>query len=352
MFLRGRIASSDGTQVPHDALVERICNGLVRQQVYVAPGGDFNMQMGPHTDTIVDASADPGRSSAMWPGQQGAANKELDMGIPRHELTNCELRASVSGFHSDNISLASLMPTSGTIDVGAIVVQRTAAVKGTILSAMPYKAPPNAQKAYEKGMETEENGKLAEAQKHFEKALEIYPRYASAWYQLGTVLEKEKQKDLAREAYAKAIASEPRYLAPYRSLASMAYEAADWNGLLSLSSYILERDPPSRAISKEYVLDLDEANPAEIYFYNAIANFKLNHIENAEKSALQAEHVDLPTRFPQLHLLLAEISARRKDYAAAISELRAYLELVPHGQSNDHVRAQLAKLEQLQRVSP
>src|ERR1700739_1884182 len=40
MFLRGRVATQDGTVVPHDVLVERICNNRVRQQVYVSPHGD------------------------------------------------------------------------------------------------------------------------------------------------------------------------------------------------------------------------------------------------------------------------------------------------------------------------
>src|SRR5215475_15047032 len=35
-FLRGRVATSDGTKLPHDALVERLCNNSVRQQVYTS----------------------------------------------------------------------------------------------------------------------------------------------------------------------------------------------------------------------------------------------------------------------------------------------------------------------------
>ncbi|HUI52501.1 MAG TPA: tetratricopeptide repeat protein [Terriglobales bacterium] len=348
MFLSGRVASNDGAPVPSDALVERVCNGRVRQQVYVSPGGDFTMQMGTQA-TLVDASGDTGTD---WPSQQGVANRDLNMGIPRSDLTNCELRASVAGFHSDAVSLVDRIPTSGMIDVGAILVQRAAPVKGATLSATPYKAPPPARKAYERGADAEKKDKLAEAEKYFAKAVEIYPRYASAWYQLGTVFEKENQKDSARDAYAKAMAIEPRFLAPYRSLASLACAAGDWPEVLRLTDYILEHDPLSRTNAKEYVLDLDEANPAEIYFYNALANFKLGKTEEAEKSARRAEHVDLRSQIPQLHLLLAEISSRKKDYAAAISELEAYLELAPHAENREQVRGQLAKLEQLQRVSP
>jgi len=46
MFLRGRVATDDGTPVPHDALVERVCNATVRQQVYASAHGDFSMELG------------------------------------------------------------------------------------------------------------------------------------------------------------------------------------------------------------------------------------------------------------------------------------------------------------------
>jgi regulator of sirC expression with transglutaminase-like and TPR domain len=55
----------------------------------------------------------------------------------------------------------------------------------------------------------------------------------------------------------------------------------------------------------------------------------------------------VPTRFPQLHLLLAEIFARKNDYAIAISELQTYLELVPHAKDADLLRERLANLEKL-----
>src|SRR4029077_10698696 len=86
---------------------------------------------------------------------------------------------------------------------------------------------------------------------------------------------------------------------------------------------------------------------ADAYFYDAVANYKLNKIEDAEKSGLKAEHLDLRPRFPQLRLLLAEIFARKKNYATAISEIKLYLELAPHAKNEEQVREWLAKLEKL-----
>jgi tetratricopeptide (TPR) repeat protein len=346
LFLRGRIATNDGTSLPNDTLVERVCNATVRQQVYAAPQGDFSMEMESRFDSLLDASAGPA-------SQDSVARRASTGGIPRRDLMSCELRASAAGFRSNSISLLELTPSARTIDVGAIVVERAAKIKGMTLSVTPYKAPANARKAYEKGLEAERKGKVTEAHKYFEQALEIYPKYASAWFQLGTVFEKENQKDSARAAYARATAIDTKFLPPYLSLSAMAYEAGNWTDVLQLTNHIIDHDLLNHGeVGAGYLLDLDELYPAQAYFYNAMANYRLNHIEEAEKSALKAEHVDLLTHFPQLHLLLAEIFAHKRSYARAISELKAYLDLAPHATDADQVREQLAELERLNRSAP
>ena len=337
MFLRGRVATDDGTPVPNNVMVERVCNNRVRQQVYASLRGDFNMQLGSRTDSFVDASAD------LAP-QYGTAAKDSAMGISRRELTNCELRASASGFHSRVISLVDL-DFGSNIDVGVIVVQRGTKIEGTTVSAIPYKAPKDARKAYEKGLQAEKNGKLADAHKYFETAVKLYPNSANTWFQLGAVLQKENDKDAARKAYTQATTIDGKFLPPYLSLAAMSFETGNWAEVLDLTRHILDLDPLNHVSG--YILDLDPVNYADAYFYNAMANYKLNKIEDAEKSGLKAEQVDLRTHFPQLHLLLAELFSRKGNYAMAIAQVQTYLELVPHAEDADRVREQLAKLEKL-----
>jgi hypothetical protein len=332
------VATGDGAPVPNNVMVERVCNATVRQQVYASPRGDFSMQMGSVADSILDASGER-------PSQRGVAGKASGTGIPRRELATCELRASVSGFHSSVINLMELTGSdSQIIDVGSIVVNRRAKMEGT-LSVIPYKAPKDARKAYENGLEAKKNGKLDNARKYFEKAVEVYPGFANAWFQLGTVLQKENQKDAARTAFTQATTIDTKFLPPYLALSYMAFQAEDWPQVLDLTNHIVDLDPMHHVSG--YVLDLDPFNYAEAYFFNAYANYKLNRIEDAEKSGLKAERVDLRTGFPQLHLLLAKIFARKNNYARAISEIQTYLELVPQGTNTDQVREWLAKLEKL-----
>jgi tetratricopeptide (TPR) repeat protein len=304
----------------------------VRQQVYASLIGDFSMQLGSMTDSYLDAS---GERTSQY---DEAHNKNAINGISRRELAYCELRASTSGFRSDVINLVDLNNFGSTVDVGVIVVHRGAKVEGMTLSAMPYKAPEGARRAYEKGLKDEKNGKLSNARDHFEKAVEMYPKYVSAWFQLGTVLQKEKQENAARAAFTQATTIDTKFLPPYLSLASMAFETENWNEVLNFTDHILDLDPLNRTNITGYFVDLDPVNSAEAYFYNAMANYKLNKIEEAEKSGLKAEHVDLRTRYPQLHLLLAEIFARKNNYGSAISEIQMYLELAPHAEDAEQLR--------------
>jgi tetratricopeptide (TPR) repeat protein len=340
MVLRGRVAIQDGTAVPSDMLVERVCNNRARQEVYASPQGDFSMQLGSRADSFPEA-----RGELASPN--GVASKDPVTGISRWELTKCELRASASGFHAAVISLLDLDSFGGSVDVGVIVVQRSTKIEGTTVSAIPYKAPKAARKAYEKGLKAERNGKLADAHKYLETAVEIYPSSANAWFQLGNVLQKQSQKDAARKAYTQATTIDTRFLPPFLSLASLAFETRNWTEVLNLTGHIMDLDPLNDAAVTKYILDLDALNYVDAYFYNAVANYKLNKIEDAEKSGLKAEHLDLSTRFPQLHLLLAEIFARKDDYAMAISEFQTYLDLAPQAKYADRLRERLAELKKL-----
>ena len=340
MFLQGRVATSDSSPVPNDMKVERICNNKVRQQVYASPNGGFTMQLGTITDPVLDASAEA--SSA-----RGATGNASITGIPRSELSRCELRASGSGFQSDAINLMELDTFGENIDVGVIVVQRLAKIKGATLNAAPYQAPNDARRAYEKGLKAERKTDLAGARKYFETAVAIYPKYAVAWNQLGNVLQKQKQIEAARNAFTRATAIDNRFLSPYLALGSIAFQEGDWPALLALSNHILALDTLNQVNVTAFIVDLDPINYADAYFYNAAANFQLNKLEEAQKSALKAEHIAFPRRYPQVHLLLGEIFARKNDYATAIMELNTYLDLAPNASNADQVRLHLAKLQQL-----
>jgi tetratricopeptide (TPR) repeat protein len=351
-YLRGRVMTDDGTPLPKDMLIERLCNTSVRQQVYASPGGDYSMQLGQLADSVVDASAEPDIRNA--PLSQGPLTNKVSgtgmspvMGIPERDLRGCELRASISGFRSSIVTLVDLHAFGGIVDVGDIVVQRTAKVKGAMVSAAAFNVPGGARKAFERGLDAEKHSKLAEARGYFENAVKMYPKYTNAWFRLGVVLQKQNQTDAARDAYTHATTIDSKFLPPYASLAFLAYKAENWSDVRDFTGHILDLDPLNYAKISGEILDLDQLNYSEIYFYNTLANFQLNNIEEAQRSGLKAERLALRTHHPQLHLLMAEIFARKKNYASAIAELHTYLDLVPPEQDVAPVRQRLAELEKL-----
>lgn len=339
------MVTDDGTPLPSNVMVERVCNAGVRQQVYTTAHGDFSMELGTVAGPVLDASAEGSLNNGM-------PSKATELGIPRRNLSNCEMRASVSGFTSKTVSLAEMTPSDTRADVGRIVVHRTEKIKGTTLNAAAYKAPGNARRAYEKGMEAAEKGKLADARLHFEEAVKIYPRFTSAWFELGDVLQKQTQKDAARTAYLRATEIDSRFLPPYLGLASLAFESQDWKEVLGLTSQIIRNDSLDYGRVSGSLLDLDSVDYSRAYFYNAAANFRFNRLAEAEKSGLQAERLDLWPHYPQLRLLLAEIFEKKNNYAGAIDQLQLYLTIVPQGKNADMAREQLAKLEKLNVAAP
>ena len=166
------------------------------------------------------------------------------------------------------------------------------------------------------------------------------------------MLRSEKDTEGARKAFLQSTSLDNKFLPPYLSLASIAFDEKDWKEVLGLTRYVLSFDQLNYARISGYVLDLDTVDYSEAYFYDAAANFQLNRIDEAEKSGLQAARLDLRPRFPQVHLLLADIFTRKNDSNRAIDELHVFLTSVPRGRNADLARERLASLEAHAEASP
>ena len=341
LFILGRVKTDDGSPIPTDMIVERVCNARVRQQVYASSQGDFSMQLNSAATTAyLDAS---GEASSQF----SDTNKDPAMGMSKHELMNCELRATASGFRPSTVNLYELSSAfSNTYDVGAILVHHMKA-KGATVSALPYKLPNDARRAFEKGLAAQKNGNLANARQYFQKSVDLYPKNAMGWFQLGTVLQKQDDKEGARKAYTQATVADPKFLPPFLSLSHFAYRAEDWRELRELTAHILDVDPVNYARVTGDIVDLDSLNYTSAYFYNAVANYKLNRFEEAEKSALKAERLGLRGHSAQLHLILADTFAKKANYSSAIAQLQSYLQEAPESKLAVQARERLAHYEQL-----
>jgi len=202
---------------------------------------------------------------------------------------------------------------------------------GQAVSVTTLAAPPEARAAYDKGIRAYNKQKLPEAQKNLEKAVEIYPQFAAAWYSLGACLGARNDPGGAAKAYGRSIEADPKYPDPYVQLAAVEINDSKWEEAADTSGKVIHLDP------QHY---------PEAYLYNSVANLQLLKFDAAERSAREAIRTDTEHKFPKAEQMLALALANKKDYAGAKSHLSAYLALEKNPTEQALARKQLAVIEQ------
>ncbi len=323
IFISGKVALSDGSPLPDRAKIERVCNGAPKLEGYTDRKGRFNIEIG-HSLEAPDASAANGIPEAMQNRTQSSRTGSGD-----RALWGCDLRASLPGYRSDVFSMATVQYLDNP-DIGTLLLHPLAKMDGLTISVTSALAPKDARKAYEKAHEALLRKNPDEAQKDFEKAVEIYPKYSSAWYDLGVLNEQRDHFEEARKDYQQSIAAEPKFLQPYGRLGWLWLRESKWQELNEETSQWLKLDP---------------ANSPEAYYLNSAANLQLQHFEVAEKSARAALKLDTAGKQPRAHYVLGLALAQQHKYADAADALRDFLLAAPEAQDADEIRQQLAQVE-------
>jgi tetratricopeptide (TPR) repeat protein len=341
IFVSGRVLLEDGTPPTDSVVIERVCNGQPHSEGYADSKGYFGMELGRQNNGVIrDASENPGTDPFDSPAMKGASpnlasasNTTLgNMAIGSdNRLLGCELRARLVGYRSQSVNLSNRRPLDSP-DVGVILLHRLVPNEGGTVSSISLGAPKDAKKAYEKGLEQIKKKKPEDALKSFEKAVETYPKYATAWYELGRLQNAQGDKTTARTSFETAIKSDPKYVAPYLEVASFAVQAANWQEVADLTATATKLNP----------FDYPQA-----FFYNAVANYNLKNLEQAEKSARQAEVLDTRHAIPKNSHLLGMILAQRHDYNGAAEKLRNYLKFAPSATDAANVRSTIDQIEKI-----
>lgn len=193
-----------------------------------------------------------------------------------------------------------------------------------------FQAPTKAQKAFVDGAAALADGNLHEAKKLLEQATKIYENYAQAWSVLGNLLVLQRDFKHARDAYERALAANNDYTPAYVHLANLDLSQHHYDEVLRTTSRALARQP------------ID--NPL-IYFFDAVANEYLKHLDAAEKGARIATELDMAHETPQAEYLLGMLLAARREVPGALQHLKTYLTLVPYSQDSDEVRSTIQALE-------
>ncbi len=203
-------------------------------------------------------------------------------------------------------------------------------IRGATVSVVRLEVPDKARSEYDKACGDFHKKKMADAEQHVRSAIEKYSNYVAAWVMLGQVLAAQQEADKAHEACSKANATDPTYLPPYLCLAELDAKAGNWEEILNVTKMALGLNPVGDVYAN---------------FYRAMAFFNLNKLPEAEKSALQAEGIDMDHKQAPVHYLLAQIYDAKGDVASAMAEVKQFLKLNQDKQKTEEAKQYLAKLE-------
>ncbi len=311
LLLSGKVVLEDDNPPPEPVKVELLCNFEIRSQTYTSADGGFSFQLGNERSAVMDASA---RKPAI--SQFGiTALSDFEVSGTRVNMSGCEIRALLGGFRSDTLQLASRSAWDSP-NVGTILLTRRTDVQDTMVSLNTLAAPRKARKAYWKARKELARNKASSyprAIKELEKAVWVYPEFAAAWQMLGQLRLSKEDQEGAREAFSKALSSDPAYIPPCLSTAALDFRDNRWEEVDELTLRILELDPETM----------------EAYYYHGVANYYLGKLGAAKKSALKVSQSREARRYPLIHFLMGSIHAQEGNFTQAASEYRHLLRLEP-----------------------
>ena len=323
-FVSGKVLLEGGGALPEPVAIERICNGTVRREGYTDFKGQFEFQLGANM-AFQDASENDTR---ILPNSQMRSTGPGGRRVT--DLTGCEFRAVLAGYHSSVVTVRSTGET-WQYEIGTIFMKRMGDAPGTTVSVTSMAAPKNAMKAFEKAEKARQDRPM-DAEKELRKAVEIYPQFAAAWNMLGDLDRQREKLDLARDEYNHATSADPQFVSPVFGLAIIAMQERKWAEAVRFSDQVLKLNA--------------QAFPAA-YFFNAAANYNQQRFDVAEESAKRFKTLDTQHTHPDVCLLLSYLYSRRGEYAGAAREIRDYLAIQPNAPGAEALLTEAKRFEDL-----
>jgi hypothetical protein len=244
------------------------------------------------------------------------------------QFVGCTVTAALPGFQSSELTIANHDVQTGP-KIGSIKLTPEEGSAGSAVSATTAGAPKDALKSFHKARGDWLSEKPDRAQRELQKALDIYPQFAEAWYQLGKLQAMSKSPE-AFNSFSRAAAADPRFVLPYEQMAVLSVTAGKWQKAVDETNQALELNPRG---------NLDE------WFYHALANYQLKNLDIAQASTAKSLSMDPLHVQPATEQLLAVILSAKHDQRGALEHLRNCLTYLSPGPNLELVKRQIAQIE-------
>jgi len=195
------------------------------------------------------------------------------------------------------------------------------------VSSVQLSIPEKAKREYEKA-----NRKLGKrdsegAIMHLQKTVSLAPQFVEAWNVLGTLAYKASEFPLAESYFREALKHDPDY----------------YPSMVNLGGVMLNLGKLQDALPWNHAAVLASPDDALAHAQLGLNYYYLGRLTEAEKYLKQAISLDAGHfSFPQLPL--ADIYARRQDFASAALLLEQFLSLHPDAPQSPSVKSRLNTL--------
>lgn len=308
----GKVSVEGGADILKDTVVVLDCGFGDRARTNVDPKGQFLLMLD-----------NGGRLDQSGERRGGASS----------ELIGCTLHAEAPGYQSSALDVQGHQ--SGVVEVGTILMSPMTQQQGdasTTVSVASLAAPDKAKKDFAKGQDQASKGRWAAACDSFRKAIQVYPRYALAWLELGRAQLHQNDFNQAQQSFQQATTEDSRFLPAYVELAHVQAAQQQWQAMARTTANIVQLAPESSAA---------------FWFMDSAANFNVHNLQRADSSAQRGLRLDAGHHVPQLEYLYGLILATKQNYVSAVQHIKSYLQLSPRAQDAREAKRRLAELEKL-----
>jgi cytochrome c-type biogenesis protein CcmH/NrfG len=195
---------------------------------------------------------------------------------------------------------------------------RKPAAKPDVISAPGAYAPdPKAAEMRDKGMKALQAGKLDEAETLLRQAIAADPKYSTAYYDLSSVLLRQRKIADAEAVLQKGLVADPKSVAMQLSLGIVLVREGKYADAVAPLRETLRLKP-------------DQAD-AQVQLGAAFV--ELNQLDDAETQLLAAQKTKGTTDIG-LEMYLGKLYYKKKDYPKSIDAFNVYLKLAPENSPN------------------
>ena len=204
--VRGRVITDDGMPLPASTQAELRCGKLAEQAVEVDSEGWFEFS----------SLSDP---------------------------LGCSAVVTAIGYRTVGIELTAL-PANPRIP--AAVLHRLGKNHGESISVSHLAAPSAATRHFHSAireLDLGAQGEIDSALRHLERAIEVYPDYAQAWFEIGRLHLALGDASSALEAFRQSVQADPWFVSPYEPLMLLLESRGDTEGVAKACESLRQINP-------------------------------------------------------------------------------------------------------------